>query len=178
MINFKLFRFTEDTGITGEKLTSSGMMVFKGSDLTKSGKLVESSEFSTGFTTDDLSKMRIFECNSGTCVATKGYLKHGSSNNVVKCDTDCNDSQSSVTCESGNAGKAYYKSGFKICVDSYVSSSVFEEKTIATTGESYIFSYATSSYNLYISDDNGNLIGLYTSGKPNLFKQLIQYYYY
>jgi len=164
MINLKLFSLTKDTGVTGEKLTTSGMMVFKGNDLTKFGKLVESSEFSTGFTADDLSKMMIFECNSGTCVATTGYLKHGSSNEVVKCNTSCSTTQSSVTCGSSNIGTAYYSSGFKICVDSYVSSSVYEEKTIATTGRSYIFSYATPNYNLYLSDDGGNLIGLYTSG--------------
>lgn len=134
--------------------------------------MITDSEFSDDLT-NILSTISIFECFHGSCIKTSGYLKYGSSNNnIVKCDlSSCDITNNKYICNEFNIGIAFYDDelGFVICInDGTYDENNYILKNIEK--KDFIFNYKSidNYYNLYISSENGNVIGLSLLGK-NLY---------
>jgi len=133
--------------------------------------------------TSTLSNISLYDCKNGICIQTTGYIKHNSSNStdikVSQCSPYCNymsiSNLSSNTCNSSQVNRAYYNSKefeFKICIKDYTD---YKEVVINNSKENanYIFSYQGKitmscsempTYNLFVSDIDGNIIGLSKTG--------------
>jgi hypothetical protein len=129
--------------------------------------------------TSTLSNISLYDCKNGICIQTTGYIKHNSSNStdikVSQCSPYCDymsiSNLSSNTCNSSQVNRAYYNSKefeFKICIKDYTD---YKEVVINNSKENanYIFSYQGKitmtcsempTYNLFVSDIGGNIIGL------------------
>ncbi|ORX84879.1 hypothetical protein BCR32DRAFT_266028 [Anaeromyces robustus] len=108
-------------------------------------------------------EIELYNCIDSKCVNVKGYLRC-SNNLIFKCDDKCSFSdqiEPDDGCGFVNDVAPYidYSSKFQLCV--YNIYNYYLEKEIIAGQKNYVFSYNifTNSYDLYISNEKGNIIG-------------------
>lgn len=116
---------------------------------------------------DLISHIKIYNCYNNECILTSGYIKYKIEDTykIAKCEFDyCNIDLYGTKC--GENSYAYYENDkFNICT--IEKNPFFETKTLKDNEINFIFNktdIASSLYNLYISDKNSTIIGLYNFG--------------
>jgi len=136
------------------------MMAFMFNDIGL-GTLIKDDDYNKDLS-KSLMNINLYECKSGFCIATTGYLKYNI-NRVVECNgNNCNKEQNQVplSCYYNNSGFAFYSSSqgkFLICLEYYFISYNYYDNFEINEGVQYM--YDNNKNELFITDNGGNVIG-------------------
>lgn len=127
--------------------------------------IIENNEYLSDFS-KIISNIRLFHCNDYKCKETSGYIKYNSNNKikVAKCEPKCDPKYKSNDCKTGNSFYSTSESKFNLCIN---NGQILFPKEITKDKVNLIFNNTITgknSYNLYISDKSGSIIGLSTFG--------------
>jgi len=120
----------------------------------------------------------IYDCDKNKCIkTTEGYIKL-SDNNLLKCNSNGCDTYTTNTdlqCDYSNVGKAVIdnNNNFNICVND----NGYDFKNIEKKVNYILNRNDNSKYNLYKSNEYGNIIAVSMTGKKRLLYNFIPYSY-
>lgn len=170
MIQYTLYSFKKDSNnmmIISSENSNVMIAIYKDSSISiKEFSNILINDFSKDYT-NSLSEINLYECRNNKCYDTiEGYLKYGVSNNLAKCGIiGCKKIEKTSNCSNDeHIGNLNYDSKLKICVNSgNFKDDKYSFKEIAINYENYILSLKDKDglkYNLYITNESGNIIGL------------------
>ncbi|OUM63641.1 hypothetical protein PIROE2DRAFT_9784, partial [Piromyces sp. E2] len=171
MFNNKIYSITNnyETGIISiNKVDNYGMLAFQ-KDENNHIVLISNEEFEYDLSYE-YSKIQLYQCMiNNECKKTKGFIRY-SYDTVINCDFNtCNKVEISE-CSMNNNRIAYLDedSNFLLCVK--VDGNNYQSKEISIGTKNHIFTFESNSkYYLYISNENGYVIGLSTQDGNYLY---------